>query len=503
MGEEEVIRKGRGMGRRGARTVAAHIGRLATPWRLATALTLLFFSLTLVVYHFTSLGPSIFNHPVRLADAFLHARLDVANAKDLPWLDWAIYDGKYYPLEPPMTAVVVLPGVALYGLALNQTLVSVVVGALNVSVVYRLMRGLSEKASLQVGLTLLFAFGTVYWWNAVNGGVWYFAHTLAVLFLFLAVYATLIDKRPFLAGLFLGAAYLTRLPTILALPFFIVMFSDQWLPESGEKSLIRRIDLRPLLRLAAGVGVFVLLGSVYNYVRFDTPLHASYYYWHALEPNSGPGGLFERGLFDITYIPRHIPIIFEKLPYIQSAAPYVVPSWSGMAFWATTPAFLYALFAGVENRYVKAGGALAIVITLTVFTLLPAIGAGPSSQPALGWAQFSVPYHLNLLPFFFLIAYGLFVGIRNKLVLACWLAIIPIALTHFTVGVTGWPQFGYRYVLDYAPFLFLLTWLGIGDKLRWHHMVLIAASIVVNLAGVLWINKFDPNGVGGVRWVDW
>jgi hypothetical protein len=442
---------------------------------------------------------------VRLADAFLHGRLDVADAKDLGWLDWAIYNGKYYPLEPPMMAVVVAPGVALYGLALNQTLVSVVVGALNITVLYRLMHGLSKKVSLQVWLTLLFAFGTIYWWNAVNGGVWYFAHTLAVLFLFLAIYATLIQKRPFLAGLFLGAAYLTRLPTILALPFFIVMFSEQWLPETGEKSLIRRINLKPLLQLAAGVGILVLLGSIHNYVRFDTPLHASYYYWHIWDDptHTQPGALFENGLFDITYIPRHIPVIFEKLPYIQSAPPYIFPSWSGAAFWTTTPAFLYALFAGVKSRYVRIGGALAIVITLTIFTLLPAIGAGPTSQPSLGWAQFSVPYHLNLLPFFFLIAYGLFVGVRNKLVLACWLAIIPIALVHFTVGVTGWPQFGYRYVLDYAPFLFLLTWLGIGDKLRWHHMVLITVSIALNLAGVLWINKLEPNGVGGLHWVDW
>jgi hypothetical protein len=46
---------------------------------------------------------------------------------------------------------------------------------------------------------------------------------------------------------------------------------------------------------------------------------------------------------------------------------------------------------------------------------------------------------------------------RNRLALACWSAILPIAFTHFTVAFTGWPQLGYRFALDYYPFLFLLS----------------------------------------------
>ena len=60
-------------------------------------------------------GPSNFNHPLRLADAFLHGRLDVADAIELRHLDWAIYpkddpNAKFYPLEPPGTALVVVAG---------------------------------------------------------------------------------------------------------------------------------------------------------------------------------------------------------------------------------------------------------------------------------------------------------------------------------------------------------------------------------------------------------
>lgn len=515
---------------------AGHIRRYNTPRGRTIALTLFFFFLTLFLYFLTSERPvdpgnprglfsAIFdfrvprpptaNMPVRLADAFLHGRLDIWNGEQLPWLDWAFYEGKYYMLEPPITALVVLPGVLLFGLDLNQTLVSIVIGSLTAAVVFRLMRGLTEQSSVQVWLTLLFAFGTIYWWYAVNGGTWYFAHAVAVLFLFLAVYETLVGKRPLTAGLFLGAAYLARLPTILAFPFFLIMFSDRWWrpkPDSGELSLRERIDLKPLLQLGSGVAIFLLLSFAYNYLRFEDPLNTGYSVWanYTMERDEGLRNLLSEGLFDTSYVSRNIPLVFQAVPIFSSEAPYVYPSWSGMAIWATTPAFLYALFAGVRNRVVvAAGGAvLIVIIAVLIFSARGLSWFGLSYAADFNFqlrlSGLDLLYDLSVLPFLFLIAYGIFIGLRgNRLVLACWSAIIPIAAVHFVYPITGWPQFGYRYALDYYPFLFLLAWVGIGNKIRWHHMILIAASVVINLAGVLWIYKFDLNGIGGVRWVGW
>lgn len=559
--------------------------RLTTPWGRTIALTLFMFALAFAVYRLTSLGPPTANGPLRLADAFLHGRLDIANGAELPWLDWAFYEGKYYILEPPMMAIVVLPGVLLFGLDLNQTLVSVVIGSLTAVVVFLLMRGLTERLSVQVWLTLLLVFGTIYWWNAVNGGIWYFAHGLSVFFLFLAVYETLVGKRPFTAGFFLGAAYLARLPTVLAFPFFVIMFSDKWWrpqPESAEvaprdwtdvKPLFlvlqrvsavwlllffgylytdltplflllllvsavwiplslrflydlfifvyknrQRIDLKPLLQLSAGVGILVLLSLVYNFLRYEDPLNTGYSVWADYTSAHDPGleFLIRDGLFDISYVSRNIPLVFLAVPVFPSEGPYVYSSMSGMAVWATTPAFLYALFAGVRNRAVLVAGSVTLVVTIAVLissarglsedTPFNWIGASylPDYEFQLRLSSLDLLYDLSVLPFLFLIGYGIFVGLRgNKLVLACWTAIIPIAGVHFIYPITGWPQFGYRYALDYYPFLFLLAWLGIGNRIRWHHMILIAASIAINLAGVLWWYEFQPRGLGGIEWVRW
>ncbi|MBF8302478.1 MAG: hypothetical protein HW396_759 [Candidatus Dadabacteria bacterium] len=394
--------------------------------RVSVVIFLLFFAITFLIYYITSEGhPTHYNNFVRLADAFLHGRLYLT--ENVKWLELAILEGKYYIVPPPMPSILLLPFVAIFGLSTDQTLASIFLGSLNVSLAFLVVRELTKSRSVQLWTTVMFGFGTIHWWLATTGWVWFFSLVTSVTFLFLAIYVTLKGKRPFLAGFFLGASYWSRLPTILSLPFFILMFSDKWLNKSKEKNFFNRINPKPLLHLSLGVGIFVALNCIYNFLRFGTPLDVSYY----LIPGLLQEPWYKEGLFDITYIPRHLRVIFAAFPIFLSKPPYVMPSWGGLAIWITTPAFIYALLA----------------------------------------------------------------GIRNKLAFACWSAIIPIALLDFSHGGTGWIQFGYRYAVSFYPFLFLLTVKGIGDRIRWHHMVLISLGVIVNLWGVLWINKF-----GWVRW---
>jgi hypothetical protein len=581
----------------GARTRTAPRA-LVSPSVRAWALTGVFFLATLLVYYLSRGLDAVANNPMRLAEALLDGRLDIANGAELGYLDFAFYEGKYYVLEPPAMALVVLPGVILFGLALNQSLVSIVIGGLAVAAVYRLMAGLTEKVSVQFWLTALFGFGTIFWWTTTQGGIWYFAHSVSVLFLVVAIYETLIGKRPFSAGFFLGASYLARLPVILAFPFFLIMFSDQWLREpSGARSLREslrlgptavftslkeRIDLKPLMLLATGVGIPLVFSFVYNYLRFEDPLNSGYAVWADFQ---GPKDILQADrlcisrtpaglcMFDVEYAARSIPVFFQAVPVFTigqgdavASAPYVYPSWSGIAFWATTPAFLYALFAGIRSKPVIVGGAIAIFLSILILIF---------AARGLGWSGFAYDasfhyrlrfsdltdflYDVTIYPFLLLIAYVLLTGIPNKLVrrgwftvgavllffaiigpppltyalllwfgagavvsivntlakgtgnklvLACWAAIIPIAFVHFIYPITGWPMVGYRYALDYYPFVLLLVWVGMRDQIKWHQALLITASIVVSAFGVLWINVFDSREVffepgNGIRWVNW
>ncbi|TFG91900.1 MAG: hypothetical protein E4G71_02985 [Candidatus Atribacteria bacterium] len=275
-------------------------------------------------------------------------------------------------------------------------------------------------------MALLFGFGTIHWYLASIGKAWFFAQVSSFFFLIVAVYETFGKKRPFLIGLLIGASFWCRLPIVLSLPFFLIMLSDKWY-HGSEENFFDRISFLPLFKLGAGIGIFIALNFIYNYLRFDTFSDIAYSIQAEKEP-----WWYPKGLFHISYIATHLKVLFLKPPIFMSTPPYVQPSFQGMSILITTPAFIYSVMA----------------------------------------------------------------GIRNKISIACWLAIIPIALIAFLHGGTGWMMFGYRYAVDFYPFLLVLTALGIQSNmqgrvdLRWEHKLLIILGILVNIWGVLWINKF-------------
>jgi len=95
---------------------------------------------------------------------------------------------------------------------------------------------------------------------------------------------------------------------------------------------------------------------------------------------------------------------------------------------------------------------------------------------------------------------------RDRLVLAAWAATLIIALSNATFAATGYAQFGYRYTLDYMPFMLLLIFIAVGRRVQWYEALLIGAGVLVNLWGVLWIFQFanmPPHGLFGWTWISY
>jgi hypothetical protein len=66
------------------------------------------------------------------------------------------------------------------------------------------------------------------------------------------------------------------------------------------------------------------------------------------------------------------------------------------------------------------------------------------------------------------------------------LAVVAILLPTLFWFSSGWVQFGYRYSLDFFPFLLLLIGSGMGSRLNKGIIALVVLSIAVNLWGTLW-----------------
>jgi hypothetical protein len=389
-------------------------------------------------------------------------------------------------------SLMVIPGVLVWGKELNQAAVSAVIGAFTAVVVWAIARKLSEDLLTQISLTALMLFGTIFWWVAANGGVWFFAHTTAVFFLFCAIYFTVVRRNPLAAGALLGAAYLCRPPVIMTGLFFVIMFADLWLKTNGEgrdiRASLRRVNWRPIAQFAGGLAPVLLLAAILNYARYDNPVEYGYNYVESSH-QTYLAFQYRYGNLDLRYLDLHPPVIFGGMPLFQQAGPYVLPSWFGAAIWVTTPAFLLAYFADIKKYLIPTVICASVLALSCAFLMSRAIAAAWHT----GWSTVDPPENVHLLPFLLMVGVAIGAGLclRNRLTLACWAAIIPTAMVLFSFAFVGYTQFGYRYSLDFMPFLWLLVAYAIGDKVRWYHLALIALSIVVNAWGVLWIYHLD------------
>ena len=145
------------------------------------------------------------------------------------------------------------------------------------------------------------------------------------------------------------------------------------------------------------------------------------------------------------------------------------------------------------NDVIAAG----LAVGLAVFVIL---SRGVAEAGDWGWATTEIPLGVHLLPFWAMIGVSAVYSLihRDRLVAACWAAIIPTAFFIFNFAATGWSQFGYRYGLDFTPFLWLLVARVIGDEIKWYHKLLISIGVLVNLMGLLWIYQLgDSNAALG------
>jgi hypothetical protein len=296
--------------------------------------------LALVVYWVTG-PPASGDMWPPLAEAFLSGQLHLAD--DRPWLELVprATGGQYVPL-PPVPALTLLPAALVTGPGtpwgeLDGNVYASVVGAINVALAYWLLLGCGVAPDPRRWLTIGFAF-TTHWWVAGMAGPHHYAEICAVMFGLGALNLAVRGRAPLAAGLLVGLAAGSRLPAGLALPAVAAIYAPR--PEGGW-----RIDRAQLL-VVAGVAVPALMLAVYNVARFGSPFDFGY----AHIP-SGESGLitdepwFRDGLMSVSYIPRHLKVMFLDGFAVVSEPPFFMPSLSGASLVVTAPFLFLSLLA--------------------------------------------------------------------------------------------------------------------------------------------------------------
>ncbi len=392
-------------------------------------------------------GHTPWNHFALLAEAWLDGRLDLGGQP--PGYagnnDFAKFGEKWFVVFPPFPAVLLVPVVAFGGSATNVQdgqffLWLAGIGPAVLFLVLEKLRrtGRSERSvRTNLGLSVLFAFGTVYFFTAEQGTVWYAAHVVAVALTGLYVLFALDAERPFWAGLMLGLAFMTRSPVLFAAPLFALealrvslVDSDGAPPKSILARLAdgwRRLDGKKLFRLmlefSGPVALVVGVAFWHNRARFGSALDFGYSH---LQIGWRPR-LEKWGLFHYHYLGKNLGVVFTNLPWWVKggSAPFQI-NVHGLALWFTSPFLLWLMW-----------------------------------PKRTGWLHASL-----------------------------WVTAFAVAIPTLFYQNTGWVQFGYRFSNDYAVFLFALLAIG-GRPLGTLFQTAALWAIVVNGFGALTFDRSD------------
>lgn len=333
------------------------------------------FILTFIVAHGRS---TPYNNYVLFADSLLHGHL---------WIDWpgpyidaVLFEGQRFIVNDPVPAILLLPFVAVFGLATNQTLLACVLAGVATGASWSLFRRLGVPVNTSLWLSAFALAGTDLLWCSMLGDVWFVAQSAAVAFTLLALAELAGPRRAWLVAFWFALAIGSRFTVIMALPVVTYWIAYGFtVPE-------RRL---PALRSAALTLLpFGALWVAYNLARWHVPWdsgHTIFYHEDAI-------GSLNGSPFSLGNIPMQLWSFFVQLPTFGAVYPYVVPGQGGTALTWTSPALIIAFFARAPR---------ALVISSWVAIVL--VAAPSFLYYVNGFAQFGMRHALDFEPFMFVL----------------------------------------------------------------------------------------------------
>ncbi len=321
-----------------------------------------------------------YNNYVLFADALLHGHL---------WINWpgsyidaVLWNSHRYIVNDPLPGVLLMPFVAIFGTAANQTLLAVVLCAIAVAAAWVLCRRLNCSPETSAWLCLFFWAGTPLLWCSMLGDVWFIAQTSCVCFLTLALAELYGKNRSWLVLLLYVAAIASRFTVVMALPVIVALSLMR--ASENRKSSPRDVLRSHLISAAAVLVPAAALWIAYNLARWGVPWDSGHTIFYHQDSLGTPGG----SPFALANVPNQLYSFFVQYPAFSSQAPFVIPSFSGVALTWTSPALALVLFARRPR---------ADVIAMWLAT---ALAIGPSLLYYVnGYAQYGMRHILDVLPF--------------------------------------------------------------------------------------------------------
>ena len=277
--------------------------------------------------------PNIYNTYSKQCAAWLSGRLDLG--QDYPWLELAVYEGRYYVSFPPFPSYFLLPFVLLFGENTPDLLLTFFITGVGTAFASRIAgRCKKEDPAAAILLPFFLYCGTALWQITVDGSVWFFAQNLALALTLASLFFALKGKRG-LSLFLLVAAVGCRPFNIFAFP---VLLSLLYTGTKGDSAFARCKKLLfsrfwvwlPAVGLAAS---FLAL----NLARFGSPFDFGRAYLPEFVRSPD-------GQFSLHYFIKNLPCLY-RLPTLDPQSHRLIfPAFDGMNIFVSFPILVWYLW---------------------------------------------------------------------------------------------------------------------------------------------------------------
>lgn len=312
----------------------------------------------------------------QLADAFLHGRIYLENPTQT--YDLTMFNGRWYVPFPPFPAILILPFVAIFGLAnFNTAIFSLVLSATTSVLLYLLFdqmvfRGWTDISKTgRTWLTFLFAFGTAQLWLSLFSTASFYSQITTVFCITLALLFTLKRFPPWLAGFCLAGAIISRPNTFTLWP--ALFFIELQLQRSFEEKINWKKIIGWSLLSATPIIFAIVVQLIYNQARFNNFMDFGY------TTVNGADYILKKvqqyGVFSTHFISFNLYWMFLGFPMnMFSQCQYYIARGNGMSLILTTPAFIY-LLRKVKISLWSAGAYISIFFSIALLAMYHNNGA--------------------------------------------------------------------------------------------------------------------------------
>jgi len=395
---------------------------------LDNSLTFIIAAASSIVYFFSNPSPQKhYDYTFRVAENVLRGGVGFTE-KQPTWLnEFVPFEGFYYSVFPLGAVLSMLPFAFLKVIGMIKEMPSAFIAALcaGLSAMFLLLIADRYEVSRSriVLMSLGILFGTWTWTNVTMGGAWQLALGIALVGELGAIYFTVYNRKPLIAGAFFALAFGNRTEVLLTAPIFLyLLWREQSGPaasaansvqkparkqgrnnqvESEALTNVRASAMRPpanaggsdkVRQLAVFCAVPFVLGVstlIYNYVRF----HSISDFGYARIPGVLSEPWYTYGIFSVYYIPRQIWEMLLRSWEWRPTFPLPMPNPFSSSILISSPFLLFALRPGARDKVLKYLCWTAVLIICVVLWMHGNSG---------GW-QFGYRYAIAILPFLFVI----------------------------------------------------------------------------------------------------